>query len=222
MAQVKAQLEESKARLAQQIKNVVDGINSAYLAAAGKEKELRVQMDKQKSETFALKDASVQYAILAREANTNKQLYDSVQERFREISVAGELPSSNVTIVDRAEIPRLPAKPNKRLNLMLGALSGTVRRLRVGAALGTFGQHFEHAGRGRALSVACLVSPSCLTFLPCRQVRRIQLRRWFAGSHRGTPRYACRARNLESNDQRHLMISEVYHKLRMDDFISPI
>ena len=106
MAQVKAQLEESKTRLAQQIKNVVDGINSAYLAAAGKERELRVQMDKQKSETFALKDASVQYAILARDANTNKQLYDNVLERFREISVAGELPSSNVTIVDRAEIPR--------------------------------------------------------------------------------------------------------------------
>ncbi|MGH7872580.1 MAG: GumC family protein, partial [Candidatus Binatia bacterium] len=114
MAQVKAQLDESRARLGQQIKNVVEGINSAYLAAVGKEKDLRGQMDKQKSETFALKDASVQYAILAREADTNKQLYDSVQERFREISVAGELPSSNVTIVDRAEIPRVPATPNKR------------------------------------------------------------------------------------------------------------
>ena len=78
LAQVKAQLEESKTRLGQQIKNVVEGINSAYLAAAGKERDLRVQMDNQKSETFALKDASVQYAILAREANTNKQLYDSV------------------------------------------------------------------------------------------------------------------------------------------------
>jgi uncharacterized protein involved in exopolysaccharide biosynthesis len=107
LAQVKAQLEESRTRLGQQIKNVVEGINSAYFAAAGKEKDLRGQMDKQKSETFALKDASVQYAILAREANTNKKLYDSVLERFREISVAGELPSSNVSIVHRAEIPRV-------------------------------------------------------------------------------------------------------------------
>jgi capsular exopolysaccharide synthesis family protein len=124
LAQVKAQLEESRSRLNQQISNVVEGINSAYLAAAGKEKDLRKQMDEQKAATFALKDASVQYAILAREAATNKQLYDSVQERFREISVAGELPASNISILDRAEIPQRPAKPNKRLNLMLGALLG--------------------------------------------------------------------------------------------------
>ena len=117
---------------------------------------MRAQMDKQKSETFALKDASVQYAILAREANTNKQLYDSVLERFREISVAGELPSSNVTIVDRAEIPRLPAKPNKRLNLMLGAFVGLFGGLGLALLIGTFGQHFEHPGRGRALSLAAL------------------------------------------------------------------
>jgi succinoglycan biosynthesis transport protein ExoP len=124
LAQVKAQLDESRARLGQQIKNVVEGINSAYLAAAGKEKDLRGQMDKQKAETFALKDASVQYAILAREATTNKQLYDSVQERFREISVADELPASNISIVDQAETPQLPAKPDKRLILMLGAVLG--------------------------------------------------------------------------------------------------
>jgi succinoglycan biosynthesis transport protein ExoP len=124
LAQVKAQLEESRARLGQQIKNVVEGINSGYLAAAGKERELRAQMDKQKSATFALKDASVEYSILAREANTNKSLYDSVLERFKQINIMAGIPPANVSILDRAEIPRQPSKPNKRLNLMLGALLG--------------------------------------------------------------------------------------------------
>ena len=124
LAQVTAQLKEARSRLAQQIKNVVGGINSAYFAAAGKEKELRAQMEKQKSETLALKDASVEYSILAREANTNKQLYDSVLERFKEINVAGGIPTANVSILDRAETPQKPSKPNKRLNLMLGALLG--------------------------------------------------------------------------------------------------
>jgi capsular exopolysaccharide synthesis family protein len=124
LAQVTAQLQESRSRLAQQIKNVVEGISSAYFAAAGKERALKLQMDKQKSDTLALKDASVEYSILAREANTNKQLYDSVLERFKEISIAGGIPTANVSILDRAEIPRQPSKPNKRLNLMLGALLG--------------------------------------------------------------------------------------------------
>jgi polysaccharide biosynthesis transport protein len=124
LAQVKAQLEETKSRLTQQINSVVEGINSAYFAAAGKERALKLQMDKQKSDALALKDAAVEYAILARQADTNKQLYDSVLGRLKEISVTGELPASNVSILDRAEIPTRPSKPNKRLNLMLGALLG--------------------------------------------------------------------------------------------------
>ena len=124
LAQVKAQLEETRSKLAQQINSVVEGINSAYFAASGKERALKLQMDKQKSDALALKDASVEYAILARQADTNKQLYDSVLGRLKEISVTGELPASNVSILDRAEIPTRPSKPNKRLNLMLGALLG--------------------------------------------------------------------------------------------------
>ena len=214
MAQVKAQLEESRARLGQQIKNVVEGINSAYLAAVGKEKDLRGQMDKQKSETFALKDASVQYAILAREANTNKQLYDSVLERFREISVAGELPSSNVSIVDRAEIPRVPAKPNKRLNLMLGALLG----LFGGLGLALLLEHLDNTMHmpeesERYFGVPCLALvpdvftlPRGLALPQSSLVRRLV---------QGEAKLCMPRKNFAANDRRLSLISEVYHKLRM-------
>ena len=41
-------------------------------------------------------------------------------------------------------------------------------------------------------------------------------RRRFAGSYKGDAKLCLPTRNLAPNDQRHLMISEVYHKLRMD------
>ena len=214
LAQVKAQLEESKARLSQQIKNVVEGINSAYLAAAGKEKDLRGQMEKQKSATFALKDASVQYAILAREADTNKQLYDSVLERYREISVSGELPASNVTIVDRAEIPQLPVKPNKRLNLMLGAFLGLFGGLGLALLLEHLDNTLSTPEEAESLfGLPCLsVVPDVLT-LPRRPanahaslVRRLV---------QGDSKLCLPSRKFAPNDRRLLMISEVYHKLRM-------
>jgi capsular exopolysaccharide synthesis family protein len=143
LAQLNAQLKETRSRLARQIKSVVEGINSAYLAAAGKERELRAQMEKQKSEALALKDAAVNYAILARDADTNKQLYESVLERFKEINVAGEIPASNVSILDRAEIPSRPSKPNKRLNLMLGAFLG----LMGGLGLALLLEHLDNTLR---------------------------------------------------------------------------
>ena len=49
VAKLKAQIDETKHRLDQQIKGVVEGINSAYLAAAAKEKMLAREMKKQKT-----------------------------------------------------------------------------------------------------------------------------------------------------------------------------
>ncbi len=82
LAQLKSQVEETRGRLEQEIKAVVAGIESAYFASAAKEKELWAGMERQKAVAFGLKDASVKYAILAREVDTNSQLYDSVLQRM--------------------------------------------------------------------------------------------------------------------------------------------
>ena len=89
LAQLKAQVDETRSRLNGEIRSVVAGIESAFLAAAAKEKELRGKFDEQKSAALQLKDASVEYAILAREVDTNRQLYDSVFQRRKEMGVAG-------------------------------------------------------------------------------------------------------------------------------------
>jgi len=135
LAQVKAQLEETRSKLAQQIRSVVEGINSAYFAALGKERALKLQMDKQKSNALALKDASVEYAILAREADTNNQLYNSVLGRIKEIGVAAEIRTSNVSIIDRAEVPQQPSWPKKMRNLLLGAVVGLMGGLGLALVL---------------------------------------------------------------------------------------
>lgn len=140
LAQLKSQIDETRSRLKHEVESVVQGINSGYLAAAGKEKELRVQMDKQKAETLALKDAAVEYAILAREVDTNKQLYDSVLGRMKEIGVAAEIRTSNVSIIDGAEVPRQPSWPPKKLILLFAAAFG----LMGGLGLAFFFEHLDN------------------------------------------------------------------------------
>lgn len=126
MAQLKAQLEKTRGRLRQEIQRVVGGTKSAYLAAEAKVKKLAAKMEKQKAATLALKDASVQYAILTREVDTNRQLYDSVLQRIKEIGVAAGLSTSNIFVIDKAESPIKPSKPKKKLALLLSALLGLV------------------------------------------------------------------------------------------------
>src|SRR4029453_9653859 len=90
-----------------------------------------------------------------------KQRYGRVLERLPEISVAGELPASNVTILDRAEIPGVPAKPNKRLILMLGGLLGLFGGLGLALVL----EHLDNTLNTVEEGVLVLFFP-CLSVVP--------------------------------------------------------
>jgi capsular exopolysaccharide synthesis family protein len=138
VAKLKAQIDETKSRLDQQIKSVIEGINSAYLAARAKERTLASEMKKQKTMALALKDAGVHYAILAREADTNRKLYDTLLERIREIGVTAEIPSANSSILDMAEIPRWPTRPRKKLGVTLAAFAGLLAGLGLAFAFEYF------------------------------------------------------------------------------------
>ncbi|MPZ78264.1 MAG: polysaccharide biosynthesis tyrosine autokinase [Deltaproteobacteria bacterium] len=214
LAQVKAQMEESRSRLAQQIEDVVGGIGSAFFAAQGKERALRLQMEKQKAETLKLKDASVEYSILARQVDTNKQLYESVLGRFKEISVAAGIPTANVSIVDQAEVPRLPSKPQKKLNLMLGALLG----LMGGLGLALIFEHLDNTLRTpeeveRYLGLPNLVVVPDFFSLPRG--------RWPWKSVTHHQRTLSLAGNTPSADHgRFSVINEAYRKLRTSIFLS--
>ncbi|HEX7226178.1 MAG TPA: polysaccharide biosynthesis tyrosine autokinase, partial [Candidatus Binatia bacterium] len=124
MQQINAQVEETRRRLNREIKSVVAGIESAYLSAQRKERDLRQAMAQQKNATLNLKDAAVHYAVLARDVETNRQLYDHVFQRIKELGVSAELPASSVSILDRAAPPEKPSKPNKWLYLAISGLVG--------------------------------------------------------------------------------------------------
>ena len=139
LAQLKAQVDETRRRLNEEIRSVVAGIESAFLAAGAKEKELRGKFGEQRSAALQLKDASVEYAILAREVDTNRQLYNSVLQRMKEMGVAAELHTSNIFIVDEAKPPLGPSRPKIALNLLLGVLMGAMG----GVALAFFFEYLD-------------------------------------------------------------------------------
>jgi capsular exopolysaccharide synthesis family protein len=138
-AQVKAQLDQTRKRLRDEIQSVVGGIESAYLAADAKDKGLRQKMTEQRNAALQLKDASVEYAILAREVETNNQLYNSILQRTNEMRVAGAITSSNVYVVDEAKPPLEPSRPRRALNLLIGVLLGAMG----GVALAFFVEYLD-------------------------------------------------------------------------------
>jgi polysaccharide biosynthesis transport protein len=94
-----------------------------YREALGRETALQARVAGLKQSLLGEQSNSIQYNIFQREVDTNRQLYDGLLQRFKEIGVAG-VASNNVAVVDRAEVPRAPASPNLQLNLLLAALGG--------------------------------------------------------------------------------------------------
>jgi polysaccharide biosynthesis transport protein len=104
--------------------NVRNSVRQDYLSASATEKALSGKVDQLKSLTLSEQDKSVQYNLLAREADTNRQLYDGLLERFKTLNAMAGVSLSNIAIIDNAEVPKAPSSPNLLKNLLLGLIFG--------------------------------------------------------------------------------------------------
>jgi capsular exopolysaccharide synthesis family protein len=103
---------------------VVTMIRSEYSAAVDREQLLATELEKQRDAVNRINQDIIQYNIYKGDADSVRQLYDGLQKRLKEASVSAGLTASNIRIVDRAEIPPLPVRPRKSLNILLGLVMG--------------------------------------------------------------------------------------------------
>src|SRR6516164_5558708 len=118
MLRLKAQMNQ----IDQEIKSAADvikqSLKSHYEAALQQEVLLKKKMDETKHGVLAIRNKEIQYNILKREADTNRTLYEGLLQQYKDIGVAGAVSTNNVSVVDRAQVPGGPYKPNLRSNLM--------------------------------------------------------------------------------------------------------
>lgn len=128
-----AQLRNESEAIDKQIRTVAaslrDGIRSDYVAAQAAEARLRSQVDQLQNATMAEQDRAVRYNTLAREADTNRQLYDGLLQRYRELNAAAGISTSNLAIIDTAQVPSGPSSPNLFRNLAIALLLGAAAAL---------------------------------------------------------------------------------------------
>ncbi len=104
--------------------NVRKGIQAEYLAALNTENKLASQVNDLKGATLSEQDRTVQYALLAREADTNREVYDGLLQRYKQLNASAGISLSNIAIVDTAEVPGGPSSPNLMKNLLIALILG--------------------------------------------------------------------------------------------------
>jgi len=140
MVRIKSQMQSIQKRMDLEIGKIVSGIKNEYELSLRKETLLRHAFEQQKARVMAMKEQAIQYNILKREADTNRELYKGLLQRMKEAGVSAGLTISNIQVVDQAEVPTSPYKPNKRLNLLLAAVIG----LFLGVGLAFFFEYLDN------------------------------------------------------------------------------
>jgi capsular exopolysaccharide synthesis family protein len=110
-----------------------------------------------------LRGRSIQYNILQRDVDTNRGLYDALLQRYKQVGVAGGVGTSPVSIVDRAQVPGGPFKPNLSFNLMVGFAIGLLAGIALALAL-----EFLHDTIKTREDVRSKLGLACLGIIPKR------------------------------------------------------
>jgi capsular exopolysaccharide synthesis family protein len=121
---LKKQIDTIQASLDRQKKSLSQNTIDSYRSALANERYLDQALEEQKKEVNDIAEKSIQYNILKREVDTNKQLYEGLLTRMKEATVSAGLKASNVRIVDTAQVPKAPVKPKVALNLAVGLVLG--------------------------------------------------------------------------------------------------
>jgi len=129
MVQITNKINEIDQQLAAEVEAIKGSLKAAYEASLAQENEMKARIETLRQESLDLQNRSIQYNILKREVDTNRDLYASLLQRYKEVDVASGVGTNNVFVVDRAELPGSPSSPQLFSALRLAFFLG------LGAAL---------------------------------------------------------------------------------------
>ena len=126
MQQTRQQIAEIDQQIEKEISSIRSGVKSEYQAKVQEQATLQARVREIKSDILALQDNSKDYQSLKREVDTNRQLYDGLLQRMKEVGVVAGISTNNISIVDRAQVPASPYKPDLRKNLAMAIVLGLI------------------------------------------------------------------------------------------------
>lgn len=105
-------------------RRIRDSVKTERDIAVSQETAIKGQVQQFKGSTLTEQTQAVQLSILRREANTNRQQYEALLQRFNQLNAEAGVQSNNVSVVDKASTPPEPTWPKLPLNLALALFVG--------------------------------------------------------------------------------------------------
>ena len=124
MQQLQGQIAEIGGDIANETSVIANSVKINFEAKVRREVKITMRIGEIREEIIALQDRSTDYQTLKREVDTNRELYDGLLQRMKEVGVAAGIGTNNISVVDPAEVPRRQHKPSLTKNLAIAIALG--------------------------------------------------------------------------------------------------
>jgi succinoglycan biosynthesis transport protein ExoP len=124
LTRLHAKINEVQVHLTAETVKLAQGLRAQYQDALSKENKLQAEMQRQRTETLKLNDAAAEYTILQRDADTSRELYNAVLTRIKDVALSSGSDTTNVAVINSAEVPLIPTRPNKMREMLLALVLG--------------------------------------------------------------------------------------------------
>ena len=131
--EIQAKMQALTNELHSEVRKAVRGLATDYEVAKARMNAIEQAFERKKQEAQQFNSVAIQYGVLKREVETNRQLYNALLTNMKETSISSELKRNTIRIADAAETPRGPIHPRPMSNIIRATLIGLI--LGVGFAL---------------------------------------------------------------------------------------
>src|SRR5581483_4226018 len=133
MLQITEEENELKRQLRAEIDEQKRAVRARFDTARAREQGLRTKLAYLEESAIVLRDLGARYELLKNDVESAEDLYRSLVKQAMETAVNAQLAASHVRVIERAEVPQKPSRPNVPLNLGIGFAAAF--GLALGAAL---------------------------------------------------------------------------------------
>jgi succinoglycan biosynthesis transport protein ExoP len=107
LAQVAGQLQAEVSRAVRDLANQKDAVDRRI-------QHLDTELQKAESAALALDQQAVEYNVLKRQLDSDRQTFDQIIDRLNETNLSAKLDTTNLRILDEAVVPGKPVDPNPK------------------------------------------------------------------------------------------------------------
>ena len=133
MVRIASEIRSAEGKIEAEIQDILRSVENDYRTAVQQEQSLVANLEASKKDVLEINRKAIDYGVLRREVESNQQLFQSLMNRTKETGLQTELKSTNIRVVEQAEVPPVPISPRRGRNLQIALLAGLV--LGVGLCL---------------------------------------------------------------------------------------